>query len=68
MRIVGGAACNPYVPPHHKPNMLYDNTCHSYSMILGLPDITVIAVGGTIVVVFILLIIWGLTFPKGEEE
>jgi hypothetical protein len=37
-------------------------------MILGLPDITVLTVGGTIVIVFILLILWGLTFPKVVEE
>jgi hypothetical protein len=36
-------------------------------MILGLPDITVITVGGTIAIVIILLVIWGLTFPKGDE-
>ena len=36
-------------------------------MILGLPDITVLTVGGTIVVIFLLLIIWGLTFPKVVE-
>lgn len=37
-------------------------------MILGLPDITVLTVGGTIVIVFILLILWALTFPKVVEE
>jgi hypothetical protein len=37
-------------------------------MILGLPDITVFSVGGTIVLCFILLFIWGLTFPKEEEK
>jgi hypothetical protein len=36
-------------------------------MILGLPCITVLTVGGTIVIVFVLLIIWGLTFPKMIE-
>ncbi len=36
-------------------------------MILGLPDITVLTVGGTIVAIFLLLIIWGLTFPKVVE-
>ena len=37
-------------------------------MIFGLPDITVLTVGGTIVIVFILLILWGLNFPKVVEE
>ncbi len=37
-------------------------------MILGLPDITVLTVGGAVVIVFVLLILWGLTFPKVEEE
>ena len=37
-------------------------------MIFGLPDITVLTVGGTIVIVFILLILWGLKFPKVVEE
>lgn len=37
-------------------------------MILGLPDITVITVGGSIILIFILLIIWGLTFPKVVKE
>ena len=37
-------------------------------MILGLPDITVLTVGGTIVIVFVLLILWGLIFPKGVKE
>lgn len=37
-------------------------------MILGLPDITVLTVGGTIVIVFLLIIIWGLTIPKVVEE
>ena len=37
-------------------------------MIFGLPDITVLTVGGTIVIVLILLILWGLTFPKVVEE
>lgn len=36
-------------------------------MILGLPDITVLTVGGTLVLIFLLLIIWGLTFPKVVE-
>lgn len=37
-------------------------------MILGLPDITVLTVGGAVVIVFVLLILWGLTFPKVAEE
>ncbi len=37
-------------------------------MILGLPDITVLTVGGAVVIVFVLLILWALTFPKVEEE
>lgn len=37
-------------------------------MILGLPDITILTVGGAVVIVFVLLILWGLTFPKVEEE
>lgn len=37
-------------------------------MILGLPDITVLTVGGAVVIVLVLLILWGLTFPKVEEE
>ena len=37
-------------------------------MILGLPDITVLTVGGAVVIVFVLLILWGLTFPKVEAE
>lgn len=37
-------------------------------MILGLPDITVLTVGGAVVIVFVLLILWGLTFPKVEKE
>jgi hypothetical protein len=37
-------------------------------MILGLPDITVLTVGGTIVIVFVLLIFWGINFPKMIEE
>ena len=37
-------------------------------MILGLPDITVLTVGGAVVIVYVLLILWGLTFPKVEEE
>ena len=37
-------------------------------MILGLPDITVLTVGGAVVIGFVLLSLWGLTFPKVEEE
>jgi hypothetical protein len=37
-------------------------------MILGLPDITVFAIGGAIVLSIILLLIWGITFPKEKEE
>ena len=37
-------------------------------MILGLPDITVLTVGGAVVIVFVLLILGALTFPKVEEE
>jgi hypothetical protein len=36
-------------------------------MILGLPSITVLTVGGTIVIVFVLLTLWGLTFPKNDR-
>jgi hypothetical protein len=37
-------------------------------MILGLPDVTVLTVGSTIVIVFVLLIFWGINFPKMTEE
>ena len=37
-------------------------------MILGLPDITVLTDGGAVVIVCVLLILWGLAFPKVEEE
>lgn len=36
-------------------------------MILGLPELTVFTVGGAIVIVFVLLILWGIKFPKVDE-
>jgi hypothetical protein len=36
-------------------------------MILGLPELTVFAVGGTILLVLVLLIIWGIAYPKVED-
>ncbi len=35
-------------------------------MIFGLPDHTVYAVLGTILVIIILLVIWALRFPEGD--
>jgi hypothetical protein len=35
-------------------------------MLFGLPDLTVVTVGGTIVVIIILLVIWGLRFPEED--
>ncbi len=37
-------------------------------MILGLPDITVFSVGGAIILCIILLLIWGITFPKENDD
>lgn len=36
-------------------------------MILGLPDVTVFTIGGVIIGVILLLILWGITFPKVVE-
>lgn len=36
-------------------------------MILGLPELTVFTVGGTIVLVLVLLILWGIFYPKTED-
>ncbi len=37
-------------------------------MILGLPELTVFSVGGSILLILVLLLIWGILFPKEEEE
>ena len=37
-------------------------------MILGLPDIPVLTVGVAVFFSFVLLILWGLTFPKVAED
>ena len=37
-------------------------------MILGLPELTVFSVGGSILLILVLLLIWGILFPKVEEE
>ena len=36
-------------------------------MILGLPEVTVFTVGGAVILVIVLLILWGVFFPKVEE-
>ena len=36
-------------------------------MILGLPELTVFSVGGSILLILVLLLIWGILFPKEEE-
>lgn len=36
-------------------------------MIFGLPEVTVFTVGGTILVIVILLTLWALKFPKVDD-
>jgi len=50
-----------------EPTMLYVSTAHLIGMIFGLPEVTVFAVGGAILVITFLLILWAVTFPKMEE-
>ncbi len=37
-------------------------------MILGLPELTIFTVGGTIILVLVLLILWGIIYPKVEDN
>ncbi len=37
-----------------------------YVIMFGLPDITILAVGGTVLVILVLLVYWGLTF-RGHD-
>lgn len=36
-------------------------------MILGLPELTVYSVGIALIIIFGLLILWGIVYPKGED-
>jgi len=35
-------------------------------MLFGLPELTVYTVGGVVLIIIILLVIWGLRFPEGD--
>lgn len=57
-----------YPYPYKTFRTCYMLACHNfltYTM-FGLPDITIIAVGGTVLVITILLLYWGLSF-KGHD-
>lgn len=50
-----------------KPIVLYVSTAHIIGMIFGLPEVTVFTVGGAVILIIILLILWGIFFPKVNE-
>jgi len=37
-----------------------------YCFMLGLPDITVVVVGGAVLIIFLLLIFWALSWKEAE--
>ena len=47
-----------------KPIVLYVSTAHIIGMIFGLPEVTVFTVGGAVIFLIILLVLWGIFFPK----
>lgn len=50
-----------------KPIVLYVSTAHIIGMIFGLPEVTVFTVGGAVIFLIILLVLWGIFFPKVNE-